>query len=55
MTESAHTDRKPFQTLRRRLDAIRRRQRAARGQSHEFVVQRLEAKLISRRGERNDG
>ena len=49
MTTFTHTDEKPIQTLRRRLDAICRRQRASRYQAHEFAMRRLEAKLVSRK------
>lgn len=51
MTESIPTAKRPTQTLRHRLDAIRRRQRAAHHRAHEFTVRRLEARLVSRRVE----
>jgi len=49
MTESIPTTGRSIKTLRRRLDAIRRRQRASPQRAHEFAVRRLEASLVSRK------
>lgn len=53
MTESVPPTERILRTFRGQLEAIRRR-RAARRETHEFAMRRLEAKLVSREAEGDD-
>jgi len=53
MTVAARVDERPIKVLRRRLESIRRR-RAARRETYEFTMKRLEARLLSREAEVDD-
>jgi hypothetical protein len=54
MAEGDETTERHVQTLRCRLDAIGRRQRASCRQAHEFALRRLNARLVSSEVKRDD-